>query len=137
MYLFNQTLRNSLLALFFGLFAFSAQAQETTYPKAVVTHELYVMLRPVNTGSEIAADIYRASLTDLAFSTEAEAIRFFSHFGDEDRVQFDVNFTSQEVLVHLSEPAGEQWTVEKWAMYFKYKVADQRKAKGFVDFRKM
>jgi hypothetical protein len=133
----NQTLRNSLLALFFGLFAFSAHAQEATYPEAVVTHELYVMLRPVNSGDEQAADIYRASLKDLAFSTEAEAVRFFSHFGDEERVQFDVNFASEEVLIHLSEPTGEQWSVEKWAMYFKYKVADQRKAKGFVDFRKM
>jgi len=137
MHLFNQTLRNTLLVLLLSLFAVQAQAQDSSYPEAVVTHELYIMLRPVNSGDEVAADIYRASLSDLAFATEAEAVRFFSHFGDEDRVQFDVNFASQEVLIHLSEPAGEQWSVEKWAMYFKYKVTDQRKAQGFVDFRKM
>ncbi len=119
--------------LFSVLFSSNVNAQ-VEYPLAKINKELYVQLRALN-DTEKSARTYKASLDHLALESEAAATRFFSHFKDDEKVQFEIKFDENTVLVHLNDPAGETWSFEEWAMYFKMKVAEQRKQEGYIDFR--
>ncbi len=99
--------------------------------KAVVTHELYIMIDDMCAGD---VNVLEADISELELKNQQIAEKFFELF-DDPRVQFDVKFDENKVFIHLNDTNKK--SLKDWQSYFKNKIAKQRADKGFLDFRKL
>ncbi|MEM6297297.1 MAG: hypothetical protein AAF740_01265 [Bacteroidota bacterium] len=130
-------MKKIILVFAFALLSFSIHAQETLegLPEAKVSQELYISFLDM----ESTATSYVANISGLELASEEAAERFFSHFWDKEHVQFTVLFGEQKVRIDLTQPESTDgvWTARNWGTRFKMHLSEERKEKGFVDYRKL